>query len=259
MNIIQLLLILVYAAVYMFDYWDSQLLSFAGVPIMNGFVVGLIMGDPVVGLKIGATLQLMQLGGAGYGGASAPEYDVGAMIGTIVAAITGKGMNYGLAIGLPVSLLMIQVDVIIKMICTFFIQRSRKHAESSQFKAAYAWLIGGLFPWLIKAMIPVLLLFIVGSENVKNFVDVIPDWITGSFAVAGGLLPAVGIAILMKYMNFKEYFVYVIIGFALVSYFALPMMGIAILGFCMAMVMFKQEQKGKSVQHVTAGGLEDEL
>lgn len=260
MNTIQIILILLYSVIYMYDFWNTQILSYMGQPIINGFVVGLILGNPVVGLQIGATLQLMQLGGAGFGGASYIEYDVGAVVGTMVAAASGRGVEYGLAIGLPVSLLMIQADVLTKMACTFFMQKAKKDAENEKFSSSLRWLYLGGIPWFIKAVFPVLLVLIVGTERIANVVDLFPAWMMGSLSVAGGLLPAVGIAILLRYMNAGKYIPYLILGFVLMSYFNLSIVGVSLIGFAIALLVYQNSTKSSAnVGTELEGGMEDEL
>ncbi len=267
MNFLQLVLILAYCALYYYDYWNIMIMYYGSTPICNGLIVGLIMGNPLVGLEIGATLQLMQLGGVGYGGASYPEYDVGTIIATIVCAAAGQGADFGLAIGLPVSLLMMQIDVLVKTVSTFMIHKAQSCTENGNDKGAFRWLLSGLIPWSLKPMLPVLLLFILGPEKVADLVNMMPDFIIGALSVAGNMLPAVGIAILMRYMNVKEYFIYLILGYAMMGYFNLPMIGIALFGFVVAYLSYKGMGNPVSVaaerntvsENVQIGADEDEL
>lgn len=260
MSILQLALVLLYMVLYMYDFWNTQIFPYTGQPILNGFIVGLIMGNPVVGLQIGATLQLMQLGGAGFGGASYVEYDVGAVIGTMVAASSGGGVEYGLAIGLPVSLMMIQIDVLTKMACTFFLQKSHKEADKENYSAAFRWLHLGGLPWAAKAMLPVLLVFFIGPDRIAGLVSLFPDWIMGPLTVAGGLLPAIGIAILLRYMNAGKYLPFLIFGFVAMSYLGLSIIGVSLVGVAIAILVYKNEQNKKlAVVAAGEGELEDEF
>ena len=56
-------------------------------------LLGLVLGDVQTGLMIGATLQLMTLGVATYGGATVPDFLSGAIMGTAYAIISGKGQS----------------------------------------------------------------------------------------------------------------------------------------------------------------------
>lgn len=64
-------------------------------PLFAATFVGLLLGDLQTGLIIGATLQLMTLGVATYGGATVPDYLSGAIMGTTYAIISGEGVEIG--------------------------------------------------------------------------------------------------------------------------------------------------------------------
>lgn len=260
-NIIQIILICAYMAFFTLEGMNFQVMMYGGGTVIGGFFTGIVLGNPTLGLTIGATLQLMSLGIGAYGGASVPDYHTGAVVGTIVAIVSGRDLEYGLAIALPVSLLMIQLDVLVRMSTTFFIHQSQNAAKSLNMKKAYAWILGGSIPWMLKGIIPVLLIFILGADSINTVLDLFPQWIMGSFKVAGGILPAVGIGILLKYMNAKNYFAYILLGFGLVSYIQVPMLGVAIFGLAAAVIAFKA-QSNKQAQTVvasTGGMMDDEL
>lgn len=54
-------------------------------PIMAGFWVGLIYGDPVQGVIIGATINVAYLGWISAGGANASDLYWAGLLGTFVA------------------------------------------------------------------------------------------------------------------------------------------------------------------------------
>ena len=56
-------------------------------------------------------------------------------------------------------------------------------------------------------------MLIFGENIVNTLVEKMPEWLTGGLSVAGGLLPAVGIAILLRYLPVKKYISYLLIGF----------------------------------------------
>ena len=69
---------------------------------------------------VGGTLQLMRLGIAAFGGASVPDYFTGAVLGTAFAVISGNGAEYGIGLAVPVSLLMLQLDVVARFVTYFY-------------------------------------------------------------------------------------------------------------------------------------------
>ncbi len=79
-------------------------------------------------------------------------------------------------------------------------------------------------------------------------------------SVAGGLLPAVGIAILLRYLPVKNYIAYLLIGFIAAAYLKVPMVGVAIMGVALAIIAFKQEAaKNQNVVVVNQGAVQEGL
>ena len=99
---------------------------------------------------------------------------------------------------------------------------------------------------------------IFGEDIVNTLVENMPEWLTGGLSVAGGLLPAVGIAILLRYLPVKKYISYLLIGFFAAAYLAVPMFGIAILGAAMAVISFQQNLKDSQRVVVANAGVSQE-
>lgn len=262
-NILQIILLCIYVVIQAYDMMNTQVLIY-GYVVSAGFFTGLIFGDIQTGLMIGGTLQLMTLGVGAYGGASIPDYTMGAIIGTAVAVLTGKGMDAGLAVAVPVALLMMQLDILVRTACVWFVHKAEACVDKGEYNKMAVWIRAGFIPWALKSIIPVLLVLTVGSSLVQTVVDVIPNWLMKGISTAGGVLPAVGIAILLRYMNTKNYFAYLLVGFALYGYLKVPMLGVAIFGIAAGIITYKNAQKVKNlvpagVMGNVGGAADDEL
>lgn len=95
-------------------------------PVTAGLIVGLIMGDLKTGLYIGATLQLMTLGISSFGGASVPDYQTAALVGSYIAISTKQDASIGITLAIPVAMLMVQLDVL-KWSINIFFQNKQKN------------------------------------------------------------------------------------------------------------------------------------
>ena len=94
-------------------------------PVVAGFLTGLIMGDIQTGLYIGGTLQLMTLGITSFGGASVPDYQTAALIGTYLAISTNQDASIGITLAIPVAMLIVQLDVLKWSTNIFFNKRQK--------------------------------------------------------------------------------------------------------------------------------------
>ena len=113
-----ILILCLYTVVGVLDQISIQIGPYT--PLFAATFTGLVLGDVQTGLMIGATLQLMTLGVATYGGATVPDFLSGAIMGTAYAIISGKGAEYG--IGVAVGLLLTQLDILGRMANTFSTQ-----------------------------------------------------------------------------------------------------------------------------------------
>lgn len=225
--------------------WDTnntQITAY-GRSTICGLLAGIVMGDIISGLSIGATLELMSLGVGMYGGSSVPNYSIGAIVGTAFAVSTGGGVEAGLAVGIPTAALGVQLDVVGKMAGSFFLRKAEQAANKLEMKKVYKWLLAGGLPRPLFLSATVLIAVTAGSSAIQFLLDNMPEWLIGGLSVAGNILPAVGFAILLRFMPFNKYFVYSLLGFVLASYFELPMIGIAIIGFIAAFLAFTQNKK----------------
>ncbi|NRN97411.1 PTS system sorbose-specific EIIC component [Lactobacillus helveticus] len=112
-----------------------------------GMVSGIIMGDITTGLAVGSTLQLMVLGVSTYGGASMPDFMTGAIVGTVYAVLSGKGIQFAIGLAVPVGLLMVQLDVLARFINTIFQHRMDKFIKENNPDAAARNALWGTFSW----------------------------------------------------------------------------------------------------------------
>ncbi len=252
---IQILLLTIYAFVAIYDALETDI----GLsrPIQAGFFTGLIMGNVTLGLAVGATLQLMILGVGTYGGASIPDFMTGAIIGTAFGVISGQGIEFAIGLAVPIGLLLVQLDVLARFANTFFQHRADKYAEEGNFKKVETMNILGIIPWGLSRAIPVFVALLFGHEIVEQLVKVFPSWLTSGLSVAGKVLPALGIAILLRYLPVKKYSSYLLIGFVLAAYLKVPMVGVAIVGMALGLLVYQRNQKDVR-SALTGGANEDE-
>lgn len=246
----QILLLTLYAG---FAFYDGNNTTFGTVkPVMAGFFAGLVMGDVTTGLAVGGTLNLMVLGVGNFGGASIPDYMTGALLGTVFAIQSGEGAEFGVTLAIPIGLLMIQLDILQRFLNTFFQHRAEKLVEAGEIEKAARLNLYGLIPQCLSRMLPVLIALIGGSQVVELIVDYIPMWLMNGLKTAGGILPAIGIAILLRYLPVAKNFAFLILGFVLSAYLGLPVLGVALIGLAAALIIFQSDKN--EPQAVVAGG-----
>ncbi|HEF8771181.1 PTS mannose/fructose/sorbose/N-acetylgalactosamine transporter subunit IIC [Providencia manganoxydans] len=227
-------------------------------PSMAGFFAGLIMGDVTTGLFIGGTLNLLVLGVGNFGGASIPDYMTGAVLGTTFAIMSGEGAEFGATIAVPIGLLMVQLDILARFTNTFIHHKADSLIERGNIKLASRMNLVGQLPISLSRMIPVFLALVLGSAFVNNVVQHVPESIMNGLKVSGGMLPALGIAILMRYLPIKKNISFLILGFFLAAYLSVPILGAAIIGLAVAIYIFNADNQKAQLAQKTSGDMGDE-
>lgn len=225
-------------------------------PVMAGMVVGAILGDLTTGLFIGGTLQLMTLGISSFGGASVPDYATAAAVGSYIAITTGQEATVGITLAIPVAMLVVQLDVLKWSTNIFFQNKAERYAEQENYRGIELMQVCGVINTGVTSGLPVLLTVIFGPTVIGGIVEYIPDWLSSGLSVAGGLLPAIGIAMLLHYLPTKDYFSFLLIGFVLAAYFSMPVLGVALLGAAFALYMYKKSSSQPAA--VATEGMNDD-
>ena len=255
-SMIQIILITLLAALKAFDYHCTQLCIFNSV--FWGALAGLILGDLPTGLYVGGTLQLMSLGVVAIGGSSAPDYPLAAIVATAIAVSTGAGVEIGLTSGIAVGMLFVQMDIAAKLINGVIGRKAQAYCNAGNFDAMNRVIRLSVILMMLTSAIPTFLAVTLGSTVVSLIVDTLPVWFTTGLSVAGGLLPAVGLTMLMTYMPTAKYFAYLLIGFVLNAYLGVPVLGVALVGIACAILFYQQKIKEMNTVAAVEGGLEDE-
>lgn len=237
----QIILITIYAIIAIFDNLNTKVEL--GKPLMAGAFAGLVMGDLTTGLAVGGTLQLMILGVGSFGGATIPDYTIAALIATPLAIVSGKDLEFAIGLGVPIGLLMTQLDILARISNVVLMKQAQKAVEKEKYDMINVYNHLGIITWGISRGLPVVLALVFGTDFVQAILNVSPEWLISGLKLAGGLLPAVGISMLLKYLPVKRYYPFLIIGFVLLAYLGVPMLGVALLGVAVAVISYQKSSE----------------
>ena len=170
-----------------------------------------------------------------------PDYGTMAIIATAYGVTLGS--DTGLAIGLPVGMLGIQLDVVAKILNGFVVEKSQKFCNEGKFNQmnAILWVCPALFG--LCAALPVFVSVTLGQPAVNWLLEVMPQWFLSGLTLAGKMLPAVGIAMLLRYMPTAKYFQYLLAGFFLSAFLNVPIIGAAIVGVALAIAFYQRAER----------------
>lgn len=232
-------------------YWwcRGMILSYFGFlfissPVTVGLVAGLLMGQPMQGLIIGGGIALV-FAGIFAPGANLPTDECLAATCVITIAI-GSGMNATTAIALavPVGLLGSFVTNLRKVINTYFVAKANKYAEEGNADAI--WRCATIYPALLAIpllFLPVFIINMVGQDVVINIMKALPTFVTHGLEVAGGVLPALGFALIMNMIGKNKLIPFVFLGYIVVSVGGVNSLTAGIIAICIAFITVFQRQE----------------
>ncbi len=216
---------------------------------MNNAIVaclftGIVVGNPAYGLIVGGTLQMTQLGVGSYGGASVLNITSSGMITTALGALSGEDpVTLAASIGIALAALFVQLDILARFSNTVFQHVADKYVESGNAKGIKLMNHLGIIPWGLSRGLPVFILLLFGQNMIDTILTVIPTWLMDGFKIAGGLLPVVGFAILMRYLPVMKKPQYLILGFVLAAYLKIPVLGVGLIGLVAAIIVYQNATK----------------
>ena len=259
-NALQFILIVILSGFRAMDQYSTQLFPFQHA--LMCWLTGIILGDPNTGLVVGGTIQLMSMGAAGLGGSSAPDYGMAGMVATVLACLTGTDdISIGLAVGVAVAMLYVQLDVMFKIYNSWVFKVIRGHAVKHEYnKMLRSFFLSHL--WLfLQGALPMALVLAFGQQAVDAVLAAMPDWFTTGLTVAAGILPVTGFAMLLTFMPVNKFYAFPIVGYVLAAYLKLSVLPIALLGVAIAIEYFRLKTEGgvaTAAASQNGGELEDE-
>ena len=208
-------------------------------PIVAGLIVGIILGDPAQGALIGAAINLVYLGFISAGGAIPGDPALAGYVGTTIAIAGGLDYGAALALAVPIGLLGTVIWNARMTVNAGFVHMADKAADEADIagviRASILW--PQLWLFLITA-VPVSIAVYLGTGFIADLINSFPVWILNGLAIAGGVLPAIGIAMNMKFIFRGSAMPYFFIGYLamVVLGSSMSIMLLAGLGLCAAIL-----------------------
>ncbi len=217
-------------------YWALILIyrffanSMADQPIIVGPIVGFCLGDVTTGVLIGASLEIIYLGVANVGGSQSTDTLYATVMAVALAIITDIPMEAAMTLGIAlgyIGLLMLQVTRIFFAFLCPILDRIAERGNSSAYSFTY---LGHIAVGYGFGAVTIFIALAAGADATQTFINTLPEYVMGGLQTAAGLLPALGLGILLTMLWEKKNSIYFLLGFALVVYLNIPTLGMAIIG-----------------------------
>lgn len=230
-------------------------------PLVVGMIAGIIFGDVRTGIMMGASLEAIFMGAVDIGGALSAEPVTATVLAVTFATTLDVNLKAALALAVPIGVFAAFISMFMKnVVMNIFAPAVDRLAAADNSKGLTRLHFG---MWFLNYFLFSLVTFfsvLAGAKPVQHLVSQIPANLMAGLAATGGLLPAVGFAILMRMLWSKQLSPYYFLGFILAAYMKLPSVAVAAVGIIIVLIQWMRDKQLMDIENrqkeLAAGGVQ---
>ena len=218
-------------------------------PLVACTLIGLVTGQLVPCIILGGSLQMIALGWANIGAAVAPDAALAAVASAIILVQGGQGragVDTAIAVAIPLAVAGLFLTMIVRTLSVICVHQMDAAAEKANFKGIELWHIIAICLQGLRIAIPAACLLAIPTETVQNFLQSMPAWLTDGMSIGGGMVVAVGYAMVINMMATKEVWPFFAIGFCLAAVSDLTLIALGVIAVSMALIYLKLSENAGS-------------
>lgn len=218
-------------------------------PLVACTLIGLVTGNLEAGIVLGGTLQMIALGWANIGAAVAPDAALASVASAIILVLGGQGVagvSTAIAVAIPLAVAGLFLTMIVRTIAVPIVHMMDSAAEHGNFRKIEFLQIFAICLQGLRIAIPAAALLFIPAEAVKGALNSMPEWLTTGMAIGGGMVVAVGYAMVINMMANKEVWPFFIIGFVVAAMTQLTLIALGALGIALALIYLNLSERGNS-------------
>ncbi|EKN62355.1 PTS system mannose-specific transporter subunit IIC [Neobacillus bataviensis LMG 21833] len=218
-------------------------------PLVACTLIGLVTGNLVPCLILGGTLQLIALGWANIGAAVAPDAALASVASAIILVLGGQGkagVASAIAIAVPLAVAGLLLTIIVRTLATAIVHFMDAAAQEGNIRKVEFWQIVAICMQGLRIAIPAALIIAIGAGPVRELLTSMPIWLTDGLAIGGGMVVAVGYAMVINMMATKEVWPFFAIGFVLATVSQITLIGLGAIGVALALIYLALSKQGGS-------------
>jgi PTS system mannose-specific IIC component len=117
-------------------------------------------------------------------------------------------------------------------------------AEKADIRGVEMWHIVAIIMQGLRIAIPAAILLVIPASTVQAFLEAMPAWLTDGMAIGGGMVVAVGYALVINMMATKEVWPFFVIGFCLAAISDLTLIALGAIAISIALIYLKLSEGG---------------
>ncbi len=218
-------------------------------PLVACTLIGLVTGQLVPCIILGGSLQMIALGWANIGAAVAPDAALAAVASAIILVQGGQGragVDTAIAVAIPLAVAGLFLTMIVRTLSVICVHQMDAAAEKGSFGGVELWHIIAIALQGIRIAIPAAALLAIPASAVSGALNSMPAWLTDGMSIGGGMVVAVGYAMVINMMATKEVWPFFAIGFCLAAISDLTLIALGVIAVSMALIYLKLSENAGS-------------
>jgi PTS system mannose-specific IIC component len=218
-------------------------------PVIACTLIGIVTGNLLPCLVLGGTLQMIALGWANIGAAVAPDAALASVASAVILVLGGQGkagVSSAIAIAVPLAVAGLLLTIICRTIATAFVHFMDSAAEEGNIFKVEMWHLIAVAMQGVRIALPTALILIIGDGPVKSLLNSMPAWLSDGLAIGGGMVVAVGYAMVINMMATREVWPFFAIGFVLATVSQITLIGLGTIGVALALIYLTLSKQGGS-------------
>lgn len=213
-------------------------------PLTTGTLVGLFMGDPMTGMLAGANIQLIYLGWISAGGTMPSNTIVAGIFGTAMTILSGSDPTMAVTFAIPFSMFGLLLNQIYMTVNAAWIHQADKLLDKGNIKGVrFMNFVPSFCMAALLYGVPAFILVVSGSGWAQDLINMVPESVISALQVVGGIMPALGIAMLLNYLGKKKLIPWFFGGFFLTVYSGLGLTAISIFSAIIAFILYLNDSR----------------
>lgn len=229
-------------------------------PVIACTLIGLATGQLAPCLILGGSLQMIALGWSNVGAAVAPDAALASVASAVILVLGGqgeKGVSAAIAIAVPLAIAGLLLTIVTRTLATILVHFMDRAAEQGSFRKLEMWHVIAICMQGVRIAIPAALILAIGAGPVKGLLEAMPTWLTGGLSVGGGMVVAVGYAMVINMIATKEVWPFFALGFVLATISQLTLIALGAIGISLALVYLNLSKMGGSNNNGSNSGTGD--
>jgi len=231
-------------------------------PVVACTLIGLVTGHLKEGIILGGSLQMIALGWANIGAAVAPDAALASVASGIIMVLaletnatdTTTAINTAITLAIPLSVAGLFLTMICRTIAIPLVHLMDSAAEKGNIAGVEFWHIIAILMQGVRIAIPAAILCFIPSNAVQSALQAMPSWLAGGMAVGGGMVAAVGYAMVINMMATKEVWPFFVLGFVFAAINSLTLIALGAIGVSLALVYLGLKESAGSSNNGNVSG-----